>query len=436
MREVVFSRPDMQGSLEEFALIPRSTLGHLTRELPQGSDVRRLLVSSWTDACAAGEVVEDAQSVSFPLGERAVSSRYPLVATLKPNTHNPKQLPWAVTYAGPDSHHVLGSLEDDAQTPRSLLAFAYIPWTQLIQDVQERALPETWGFGEDDASILRSYLTNTYQRLSVQDKVLVSAGEGFAAFNTGLVTPTYDDLYLCFTPNVRPRPAWCYAGLCVAGEKGLGKRLAGTFAKLPTVATYVDNVSDLVMDDVRELYTDERHILIDNIDRLPLPFLREELHDQPQMLSQLDSIARLRDDHPAESEDADEPNGGRLGDEDARGEKHKELDAAYDELRSAIEESTPVFRRLKNTLRDAIDHARKRTRWNYRTAIPCYHPTTDQMSLLIPLCLQEGSTPDVALVVSLRESGNYQGETILTMHQAYLDARLICRPEEDWLTAR
>lgn len=63
------------------------------------------------------------------------------------------------------------------------------------------------------------------------------------------------------------------------------------------------------------------------------------------------------------------------------------------------------------------------------------YPTTDQTSLLIPLCLREGSAPDVALVVSLRESGNYRG-TILTMHQAYLDARLICRPGEDWLTAR
>ena len=63
------------------------------------------------------------------------------------------------------------------------------------------------------------------------------------------------------------------------------------------------------------------------------------------------------------------------------------------------------------------------------------HPTTDQTSLLIPLCLREDSAPDVALVVSLRESGNYRG-TILTMHQAYLDARLICRPGEDWLTAR
>jgi hypothetical protein len=236
-----------------------------------------------------------------------------------------------------------------------------------------------------------------------------------AAFNSGLVTPTYDDLYLCFTPNSRHRPAWEYTGLCIAGEKGLGKRLTSVFSTLPAIATYVDDLSDLVMDDTRELYTDDRHILIDNIDRLPLEFLREELYDQSDLLAQLDAIDTLL---------------ARVADE--RGER--ELDTAYDTLRKAIEANASVFRRLKNTLHNAIDLARKRTRWSYRTAIPCYHPADDHMSLLIPLYLSEGSKPDVALVVSLRESGNYQGETILTMRQAYLDARLICRPEKDWLT--
>ena len=41
---------------------------------------------------------------------------------------------------------------------------------------------------------------------------------------------------------------------------------------------------------------------------------------------------------------------------------------------------------------------------------------------------------DNVLVVELTESGNYQGQTILTPKQAYLDARLVCRPDSDWLT--
>ena len=36
--------------------------------------------------------------------------------------------------------------------------------------------------------------------------------------------------------------------------------------------------------------------------------------------------------------------------------------------------------------------------------------------------------------MQLTPSGNYQGQTILTMRQAYKHARLICRPDSDWLT--
>ena len=39
----------------------------------------------------------------------------------------------------------------------------------------------------------------------------------------------------------------------------------------------------------------------------------------------------------------------------------------------------------------------------------------------------------MALVVQRMRSGNYQGQTILTLPQAYLDARLVCRPDSDWL---
>ena len=42
----------MLGTLDEFALISQKTLGCLARELPQGTNVRELLISSWSDACA------------------------------------------------------------------------------------------------------------------------------------------------------------------------------------------------------------------------------------------------------------------------------------------------------------------------------------------------------------------------------------------------
>ena len=84
-------------------------------------------------------------------------------------------------------------------------------------------------------------------------------------------------------------------------------------------------------------------------------------------------------------------------------------------------------------MEDAIEIALKRVRWNFRTAIPCYFPKGNCMSLMLPLCLEDDSKTDAALVVQKNPSGSYQGQTVLRLEQAYLDARLICRPNMDWL---
>lgn len=107
--------------------------------------------------------------------------------------------------------------------------------------------------------------------------------------------------------------------------------------------------------------------------------------------------------------------------------------AAYDELREAVEDNVRIKRRLINRFDDAIELAQKRVEWNFKTAVPAFYPTKNTMSLLLPLDLTENEQPDVALVVELMESGAYIGQTILTMKMAYNNARLICRPDSDWL---
>ena len=52
---------------------------------------------------------------------------------------------------------------------------------------------------------------------------------------------------------------------------------------------------------------------------------------------------------------------------------------------------------------------------------------------MLPLCLEDDDHTDAALVVQKNPSGSYQGQTLLRLDQAYLDARLICRPNIDWL---
>lgn len=85
-------------------------------------------------------------------------------------------------------------------------------------------------------------------------------------------------------------------------------------------------------------------------------------------------------------------------------------------------------------LEDAVSLAVKRCEWNYKTAIHIFYHVTNGISLLLPLCLSDDEqSADVALVVEKQELGNYQGQTSLTLQMAYLDARLICRPNSERL---
>ena len=104
------------------------------------------------------------------------------------------------------------------------------------------------------------------------------------------------------------------------------------------------------------------------------------------------------------------------------------------QLQQQLEDQTKLFNRLRHRIEDAIELARKQVRWNFKTAIPSYYPSGNSMSLMLPLSLEEDSRVDTVLVVELTASGNYQGQTILTMQQAYIDARLLCRPNSEWLT--
>ncbi|MFV8403457.1 DUF3825 domain-containing protein [Dermabacter hominis] len=78
----------------------------------------------------------------------------------------------------------------------------------------------------------------------------------------------------------------------------------------------------------------------------------------------------------------------------------------------------------------AKDAAVARARRNYKTAIPMYH--RGEVELMLPLSLDGSGTAQLALLV--RRVGNeYLGETVLTLSQALNNARLLARPDRDWL---
>lgn len=85
---------------------------------------------------------------------------------------------------------------------------------------------------------------------------------------------------------------------------------------------------------------------------------------------------------------------------------------------------------LKAVLDGTIEHAKSRVRRNYKTAIPQFYK--NRIQLLLPLCLITPEKADLALVIA-REHEVYRGSTVLTLDMAYNNARLIARPDNEWL---
>jgi hypothetical protein len=272
-----------------------------------------------------------------------------------------------------------------------------------------QALPERWHFGDQDAAgnsfpILRSYLTYTFVKLRHENKVFESVDGKWAAFNTGLVDKLYDPIFALFERNRRAPQPWAFCDFCVPGKRNSGKQLTAAFDPLPEPAKYFNSTVDMLFDTSRDIYIDYEHVILDGIrqNRFPVQFLREHLPE-------------------------------RVDWQDPAGLTDPEWLAFLGKLSDGIESDDRCMRAIKRRLEDAKLLAEKRIRWNFKTAIPQYYPRFNLMSLLLPLALINDEVVDIALVVTKNPSGSYLGRTILPLDWAYKNARLVCRPDSDWL---
>jgi cold shock CspA family protein len=289
----------------------------------------------------------------------------------------------------------------------------YLPNT--LAELEALALDERWEFQDSvhdpkrPLPILRSYLLHTFGRLVLEQKVVVAEHAELAAFNTGLVDPRYEPIYALFAPNNdSARNPWQLAGFCIAGEGANGQNLVRHFNPLPAAPHYFDDPADLLYD-IRngEPELDLRHIVIERIDRYPPEFIEDHwprgfpMRDLSQM-------------PPDERRDY------------------------YSELGKAIEQDNRTYRRIISRVKDAVDLSIKRVSWNFKTAVPQYypHPRVRKLQLLLPICLVSDERVDLALAVEKTVSGSYLGHTVLPLDWAYGNARLICRPDSDWLEPR
>lgn len=74
---------------------------------------------------------------------------------------------------------------------------------------------------------------------------------------------------------------------------------------------------------------------------------------------------------------------------------------------------------------------------NYKVAVPQYFRDKGgkgELQLLLPICLEDPSRADLAITVAKTASNDaYRSATVLTLDQAYNNARLLARPDREWL---
>lgn len=414
---------DDASSFERLAYLPPKVLDFLARKGYE--DPAAVLNEYYLKSIKKKSYQQRGNTITFPFGE---DQEEEMVAVLKRNEKSYGK-PWYLSYVGvvaKEQESVEVPEKDDTEEAKitvpgkALEDFADIGfWQEFLKELAEAALPENWDFRGNRENgryyILKKYIQYTFYRLQQEEKICISEGN-FAAFNTGLVNNRYQDIFACFVPNPKHDtnellPEWKFESFAIAGQRGkdgYGKLLTSYFNPLPALPKYYDSISDLFYDLNAPLVTDYEHIIIDNIDRLPMDYLRECCFSDEEAQTLLDQVERAM-----------------------TREKKKQ---AYYQLSNFIIENDRIYRRMKARMEDAIETTLKRVRWNFRTAVPCYFPKGNCMSLMLPLALADDNRTDAALIVLKNPSGSYQGQTILELEKAYLDARLLCRPNNDWMS--
>lgn len=304
----------------------------------------------------------------------------------------------------------------------ALKQWAYVPfvpyksrdgteYSSVLEHLAQKALPEKWYFGKEPNPrnpypILDNYLTYTFYKLKTDGLLLErKASEGgCAAFNTGLVDELYDPIFALFRASTHGPAPWRFFDFCVPGKRDSGRRLTSVFDPLPEPAKYFDSSFAMVLDTSRDIHVDYEHVICDGVarDRFPYAFLEHHIPKGVEWRRYPDM-------------------------------ENWEKKSFLETLSAAIEDDVQCTRSIKRRLEDAKLLAEKRTRWNFKTAIPQYYPRFNTMSLLLPLAIVDDEIVDIALVVTKNPSGSYQGRTVLPLDWAYQNARLVCRPDSDWL---
>lgn len=245
-------------------------------------------------------------------------------------------------------------------------------YNQKLGILAKMAQPEKWTYKKiqekDPYRILRNYIQFTYNRIDEESKFIDSADGKFRCMNTGLLTVYNQEIIAIFAKNDMKEKQPWFLN---GFFKETDKFFTTNFPLLPPLADFSDNVKDLIYDNRLELNLRKEHIIDDNFERFV-----EAGYSNKELISVL-------------------------------------LDSA------------------KGTLE-------KKLKRNFKLALPFYYHNTEtgerKIQLLAPLYFP-GAPVRLALVLNKVQSDAkeyYEGVTVLPVEWAYMNSRLIVKPDEEW----
>lgn len=269
---------------------------------------------------------------------------------------------------------------------------------KAIEQLAKLATPEQWCFNnsKDPLFILKIYLQYVFYRIQKQNRLIQNKENTFAIFNTGLINNTFDDIYCLLKIK---NSEFIFVGFTTAGNDFLGKTIIELFPKLPNPPTFIDDFTTLEMDANPTIHIDYNHILIDNISRFPLNFLSTLFSSFKDLQQTIHSIIKCKN--------------------------QAKSDNLYGKLKASLLKNPLAFQVFKSYFDGVVKDAIKLASHDYRYILPSFFSTKDSLCLMLPLILDQRKGPQLVLLLDKVTSGNYQGQTILTLKQCYVNSRII-----------
>lgn len=249
---------------------------------------------------------------------------------------------------------------------------------KVVEQLKELAEREEWDYIKKPTKsnpVLWSYLNHTLKRLQDQEKIVEGSSskskKEYAYFNTGLVTPQQEEIFAYFEKHKDY------------------KKLEGWGLQHPKWFFLEFNTNQ---SSYRKYFA--------KVPEIATYFSDAEITDLI-----LDTRVPI------------------IPDKEHLVKRKKRIDS--DRIRKLNDEA------FMEEIKDAIDLAKKRIKRNYKTAIPHFYD--NKIQFLLPLSFRANKAEVMGALVVNKDENIYEAHTILSLDQAYNNARLLAKPDREWL---